>query len=581
MAESPAQQLADILTNALNQWAQDNPDLFTVNVNSQGSGDNFATGFDPLTLLTNLLQAGILAQILGEIGGPIPTLVDGAVAGGGKSFVEFILEFALGWIIPQLLEPFITDAQNQVNKIATPGRFDINTAADMANKGFYPLGASAEDALETGYDNAHFTAAQAAALNWPGMAQIFSMWNRGYVGDNDAFSLLQSIGTPPDYISQIAALRQELLSPADWALAALRKNVTVEDATAGASMWGLSADDFNTLMLNTGEPPGTMLLLEAYRRGFIDEATLEQGILQSRVRDEWIPTLEKLRYAPMSTAAAANAVVRGYLSYDDGATIAQDNGLEPDHWQYVYESNGRPPSHGEMMELYYRGLVNLTTVQNAIKQSDIKDEYIPEVIELGVKLLPLFEASTLFKDGNISAKTFTQQMLDQGYQSDMIAEIVTSVSSGTATTPKRLTEAEIVDMYEDGSLSKDQAASKLVSIGYQKADATALLSDADVRAAAARTKTLITTVRTQYDRYQIDSDTAKSDLETIGVDSSTITRLLHDWEVVRPPGTKRLTEPQILRLLKLKKISSTEAVTRLQADGYSEADAQILVSTVG
>lgn len=577
MAESPAEQLAQILTRALDQWSKDNPNLFNVNVTNQGAGDDFAPGFDPLSLLSTILQAGILGTILGEVGGPIPTLVQGAAEGGGKSFVEFILEFALGWIIPQLLEPYILDAQNQVNKLAQPGRFDINTAADYANRQFYPTAAAATDALETGFDNAHFTAAQQAAWTWPALAEIFSLWNRGIIQDPDANLLMRRAGVPDEYAQDIALLRQELLSPADWALAALRKNVDVDTAAAGAAQWGVSAEDFTILMENTGEPPGTMQLLEAYRRDFIDEATLQRGILQSRVRDEWIPTLEKLRYAPMSTAAAANAVVRGYLSQADGASIAQQNGLEPDHWQYVLESNGRPPSHEQLATLYLRGIITEAEFEQGIRESDIKDKYITDVFDLRVKFLPLFEARTLLNAGEITGETFSNQLLVQGYQKEVIDEILKAAGTGKKTTAKHLTAADYTELYDAGILNKDQTSDGLVSIGYTKADADSLITIAETRSQAKLTTELITNIRNQFNRYKLTDTQAETELEAIGIQPAERKSLVAGWTEVRPQGTRTLTEAQVLKALKDKAITSDDAYNRLRGLGLDDIDARLLM----
>lgn len=578
MAESPAQQLAQILTDALNQWVKDNPGLFKVNVTEEepnDGGQTTDTASDVVSLVMSLFGLSILDH-------PEAAAILVGLAAANKAAGTAAESFGLGQFMAQAMfqaaDPYFRQVTHAAEQQATSQIFDPALAADMVARGDIPEAQGESEASGGGFDSAHWTALLDAAQVRPTWTIALQLWNRGYIQETDVDTSLQKAAIPQYWWPFLKELRRELLSPADYALAVLRQNVTQDEAAAGAALWGLTADDFNILVENTGEPPGTMMLLEAYRRGFIDEATLQKGIRESRVRPEWINTIEQLRYAPMSTAAAANAVTRGYLSEADGAAIAQQNGLEPDHWQYVYKSNGRPPSHMQLAELYYRGIIDLATFKQGIRESDIKDKYITDVVDLGVRLLPLFEAVTLFKDGYISSKTFSTQMLDQGYQQEAVNEIVAGVTGGTAGPPKRLTEAEIVSMYEDGSLSKSQTVTKLVGIGYKKADATALINDADTRAAAKRMSTLITSVKTQYERFQIDSETATSDLTSIGVAADRAAELVKGWTTVRLPGVKRLTEAQIIRLLRLKKIGSTEAVTRLQADGYSETDAQLLVS---
>lgn len=579
MAESPAQQLADILLNTLNQWVKDNPKAFGVTVNETEPPSEPGGGLtetDIISIIVSLLGLSLIEHP--EAAGILVTLA-AASAKSGSTAESFGVGSFMAEAAFLFSNPYLREVTHAVEQQVQSQIFDPATAAEMVARGEIPDAQGQSEASGGGFDQSHWEALASAAEVRPTWQIALSLWNRGYIQEPDVDTALQKEGIPEYWWPALKNMRRELLSPADLALAVLRQNVTEKDAVTYSAMWGLSEADFKTLLLNTGEPPGTMMLLEAYRRDFIDKDTLEQGVRESRVRPEWIPTIEKLRYAPMSTAQAANAVTRGYLKYADGASIAQQNGLEPEHWQYVYKSNGRPPSHGQLAQLYYRGLISLDRFKQGIRESDIKDKYVENVVELGVKLLPLFEATSLLKEGFISGEIFSKQLLDQGYQKEVVDSIVKAAAGGAAGPPKRLTAAEIVTMYEDGSLTDKATVTRLEGIGYKKADAESLIGEANVKAAAARHRTLITAVRTQFDRFQIDANTAKDDLLTIGVDQTSADRLLHDWTVVRPPGTKRLTEAQIMRLLKRKAITPIEAVTRLQADGYTETDAQLLVST--
>src|SRR5260221_1165122 len=69
------------------------------------------------------------------------------------------------------------------------------------------------------------------------------------------------------------------LSPAELALAHVRGVIPEAHAIAEAAQSGIEADRYHTLYMITGEPPGPQQLMEALRRGFIDRATFEHGIL--------------------------------------------------------------------------------------------------------------------------------------------------------------------------------------------------------------------------------------------------------------------------------------------------------------
>lgn len=581
MAESPAQQLAQILTDALNQWVKDNPDMFkppTVNVESGGSSSGGGSATDLIGIILGIAGLSLLANP--ELAVVAEGLKEVQGAGGENG-----TWFGSGWFIGEQMvafaDPFSRMLVHALEASVTSQIFDPDMAADLASKGIITHDKAVSEAAGGGFDGEHLSNMVDAAYNRPTYNFALDMWNRGYITEEDVNQSLQYAGVPSYWWPYIKEMRRELLSPADWALAALRKNVSTDQAAAGAAMWGLSADDFATLMLNTGEPPGTMQLLEAYRRGFIDEATLEKGILQSRVRDEWIPTLEKLRYAPMSTAAAANAVVRGYLSEQQGADIAQQNGLEPDHWQYVLESNGRPPSHEQLSTLYLRGIISKAQFEQGIRESDIKDKYISDVFDLRVRFLPLFEARTLLNAGEITAATFTEQLLVQGYEKSVIDEIVKAAGTGKAVKAKHLTAADYTDLFDAGILDRDNTMHGLQSIGYDEQDAKSLITVAETKSQAKLTTELVTNVRNQFNRFKLTVEQADSELEAIGILKTERDRLVQGWEIVRPEGTRTLTEAQTLKALKDKAITPDDAYGRLRGLGLDDADARLLMLIEG
>lgn len=577
MAKSPAEQLAGILTDALNQWVKDNPDMFkppTVNVTESGGGSGGGGATDLVGIILGMIGLSLLGNP--ELIPVVEGLKQVENAGGENG-----TWFGSGWFIGEQMvsfaDPFSRMLVHALEASVVSQIFDPEMAADLAARGIITHDKAVSEAAGGGFDGEHVSNMIDAAYNRPTWDVALSMWNRGYINETDVDSALQYGRVPSYWWPFLKRMRQEILSPADWALAALRRNVTTEDAAAGAAMSGLNADDFNILMLNTGEPPGTMQLLEAYRRNFIDEPTLVKGILQSRVRDEWIPTIEKLRYSPMSTANAANAVVRGYLSEADGADIAQQNGLEPEHWRYVLESNGRPPSHEQLATLYLRGIISKAQFEQGIRESDIKDKYISDVFDLRVKFLPLFEARTLLNAGEITGKTFTEQLLVQGYEKAVIDEILAAAGTGKKVTAKHLTAADYTELFDTGVLDRDATLTGLKSIGYDEADAKSLVTIAETKAQTKLVTQLVTNVRTQFDRYKLTEAQAKTELEAIGVQSAEITRLVDGWAIVRPQGTRTLTEAQTLKALKVKAILPDDAYNRLRGLGLDDTDARLLM----
>ena len=578
---SPAEQLAQILRDAISGALRDNKDLIkeTVNVTASGGGNSGGGGSgDIVSIILSLAAIGALTDIEFL---PLVEALKNTQQGGGSDGVSFTVGWFLASTLLQFAEPVTRQLTHMIESANTSMILDPAMAADMVSKEIIKREFGESEAAGGGFDKDHFSWLIQAAHNYPTVAQILLMWNRGYIKDENVTKLLTLNGVPPEWQDDIRKLHRELLTPADLALAALRRNINMDDATAGAAMWGMNETDFKVLIGNTGEPPGTMQLLEAYRRKFINKPTLVKGILQSRVRDEWVDTIEKLRYAPMSTASAANAVVRGYLTETQGADIAQQNGLEPDHWPYVLESNGRPPSHEQLATLYLRGLINEKQFKQGIRESDIKDKYIEDVFNLRVRFLPLFEARTLLNDGSITGETFANQLLVQGYQKEVIDEILKNVGKGVKVKAKHLTEAEYTEMYIEGVKNRADTIDGLKAIGYDHADADSLVTIAELKSVAKLQTELIANVRTQFMRFKLTPKQAAEKLDDIGLAPADRDRVIGGWEIVRPEGTRTLTEAQTLKALKDKAINQDDAYNRLRGLGLDDVDAKLLMEISG
>ena len=141
------------------------------------------------------------------------------------------------------------------------------------------------------------------------------------------------------------------LSPAEAALAALRGNWSSDDGANESKLSGLDRKRYDILELNTGEPPGLMQLLEAYRRQIIDRDRLVRGIRQSRVRNEWVDVVEALQFAPVSAGEVIQGLVQGHLSLGDAAVRLSQAGVNPDNLGWLFETHGRPLGPQEMGEL--------------------------------------------------------------------------------------------------------------------------------------------------------------------------------------------------------------------------------------
>ena len=541
-----------------------------------GGIGNFASG-----ILGDIpIVGGLASSLFGDAEGVINPLSELSKP-AGKFGNGIAWGYALGYGAFYLAQPYLLMVQHLINSLAQSDIPDPQTIADFVVRGLETYADGVSDAQGMNLQESYFEKMLTAAVLRPGVTDMATMVNRGYIAPGDFQTGMTEEGVSAFWQEAWQKMQRQLLSPADLALAVLRGDITQEAGLEYAQLWGLEADDFSTLLLNTGEPPGAQDMLFWYRRGFLPEADLVKGILQSRIRDEWIPYILQSRYVPMSTADAVRAAVENYLSPEAAQAIAEQNGLEPTHFQYVYESWGRPLAHEQMADLVFRGQASRAQFDEAMRQSDIKDEYIDQSFEIATKLLPIYELVTALKAGNISLQDAAQQMLMQGYDQVAVSTILKNGLKVATTATHELTKAEIVSLYDDGGLSSSQAESALESIGYTATVAAEVIRVADLKAHAAELRAEIKVIKDNFVSGAIDNVQAGNELTALNVAKDVITSDIATWTRAKLRAAKNLTESQIVKAAKAGTFTPQQALNLLVSSGYSQADSVALLQSNG
>lgn len=154
------------------------------------------------------------------------------------------------------------------------------------------------------------------------------------------------------------------LSPGELADAVVRNYVTLADATAEAAKSGLNAERFATMVPLHADAPGPQQLAAALLRGLIEEtgtgatsASFEQGIREGRLNDKWAPLIKGLSAAVLSAPDAASAVVRNFLSAQDGAAVAGKSGVDAATFETLVQLSGDAPGPQQLAEALRRGAI--------------------------------------------------------------------------------------------------------------------------------------------------------------------------------------------------------------------------------
>lgn len=420
---------------------------------------------------------------------------------------------------------------------------------------------------------------EAAAVQWPGLADLLDLFRRGEI-DEPEFSLaLERQSVPAGWVPKLFNLRREHLSIADAALAVLRGAISEDEGIAIAAINGYDKKDFETFTYNTGEPPGLEQLLEAYRREFIDDDRLKRGIKQSRVRDEWIDVVEKLRFEPASPADAIRGAVQNHISKAEAKKICEQGGLEPSAFEWMFETAGNPPGTMQMVELYVRGKMTKAQLEQGIRESRYKDKYVQQIIDLKRKIPSIYQINTLLKAGSITEAEGARLLAESGYEADVAKSIVHTAAHGAIVKEKQLAKAEVLELYEDKAISEAETLRLLEALGYHGNNAKLMLRLVELKREKSLRNAAMSPVKTEYVNRRIEEKEAELALNALGLPHEQVSYSIALWTIERDTHTKFLSEAQVVKANTLGLISDAEAEKRLMGLGYPQEDARLLLDS--
>ncbi len=414
-------------------------------------------------------------------------------------------------------------------------------------------------------------------MSSPSPEQAISMFRRGRISEEMMQRAFLDAGMREAWLAHLETMTEVRPSPESLADMVVRGILSEGEAAKEAAQEGMGSDHFHRVVLDTGETLGIESLLAAYRRGIINETRLRHGIAQSRVRTEWTDVIERLRFAPMSTSDALRAVVQNHLPAATGKAIAEQNGLLPEHWAPLVETEGRPPGPETMIALWRRGHATEAQVTQAIRESDVKNKYIPLLLAEKVHIPPERSVVSMLRHGSITEATARHYLSQLGFEAIVIDGLVKEAHVARQATHRGFTTDAVLELYRDHAITRADATHRLEAAGWVAADLPLLLELAELRRAREETDAAVRVVRSQYVARRIDEHQALADLSTLGVAADRKDRLMRLWNLERAGTVRHLTEAQVARLVKLGTISRAAGLSRLEAQGYSAADAALLL----
>lgn len=375
------------------------------------------------------------------------------------------------------------------------------------------------------------------------------------------------------------------LTPSEAAVAYLKGVLPFDVAANEAALGGVDGSRFRNMADFTGNPPGPQELLDRWRKGDIDDATLERGIRQGFIRDEWLPFYKRQFTLPLSTAEVVEGVVQNQIPYDVAQAVAKGNAVANDDFDALVRIAGNPPGPQEMLTMWRRGIIDQATMVQGLKESRLKDKYIPAFLQLYRARIPLRTITTLLNANAITEQQATNDLEALGYTAEDAAALIAAHKKAGGATHKQLSAAKVIDAYEARVIARDKAVADLGLAGYDPAVAGELLDLADAQAVAKLRAAAVTKIRAIYVAHRMTRAEASADLDKLLVPADQRDHMLDLWDLEQQANIRTLSEAELRLIAKATGPDGTTPlvpagwyVGRLVAMGYTHADASLLAA---
>lgn len=345
--------------------------------------------------------------------------------------------------------------------------------------------------------------------------------------------------------------------------AVVQGHLTFAEAANEAKSWGYTEERFQVIVDVTGSPPGPQELLALWDRGAIDEARVRKGLLQSRLKPEWIDAYLKLQRNYLSPQEAAAMVVQGVVSDAEGKAIAAISSVTPDDFERLVRVNGLPPGVQTGLELWRRGKLTETDFETLVRQGHTKTEYIEAlkalkedvlspatVAEMVVQsIIPEAEGARIAAISGVTAEDFGRMVLVRGRPpgpaqaldwlrrkiitqqefATVIAEsnVKTKYTGSYLEALERLpTLVQIRSMFKSGNITKARAEDLLAKHGFGPDIIAAYLASVTQAKGATQHELTVSQELALYESGLRTRAQASAALEAIGYDAADAGELL-------------------------------------------------------
>ena len=369
---------------------------------------------------------------------------------------------------------------------------------------------------------------------------------------------------------------------------------------------GLITDQvYQKAMWNNGVPEDFRVMIEEMSRNLPTTGEMIQGRWRGAVTDaEFAAYTKRMGYDEKGLAVfnalskqlpgmsdlihfmvreAFNDATSNKFGYDADYPGALDPylkqlGFDPDWGKRFWRAHWVLPSPTQAYEMLHRGLIDAATLSELLKTSDYPEFWRDKLEKISYNTYTRVDVRRLMQAGTLSYDEGLQAYKDMGYTEEKARKLTDFAAAGITQDERDLTRTDIINMYEDNLIDRGAAASALVKMGYDGAEAEDILKLADLNIAKANRTDAINYVKERYVAYKIDRNGAANELAQAGLKVQGVERYLLAWDRSMESAEKIPSPADAKRFYLSDLIDELGYRDLMKQNGYSAKNIELYVS---
>lgn len=278
----------------------------------------------------------------------------------------------------------------------------------------------------------------------------------------------------------------------------------------------------------------------------------------------------KTPIVPLTPSELADMVVRGVAGADWATGQAARSGISHENFALMTTNSGEAPALQEMLSLLRRGKIDQSTMEHAIRQSRIRDEWIGTVLQMGLDEPTPTDILQAYLQGQVDEATARQLYQKLGGDPEYFTLLYDT--RGSAPTPN-----EAAQMARRGIIPWNGTGPTAVSYEQAFLEGPWRNKWADAFRSAALYQPPPRTISTLYAEHALTRDQALKLFESAGLTPELAGAFLAGASKAKVATHRNLAVGTIEALYQQRAISQEQATGLLEALGYDQGEATFIL----